>query len=762
MRMFHMPQLFKEEIPFQTRLEVFRDIGKQANEKFNQGLPKLSYWFENYDPLYILSFCAVYFISQPEGIDCEAHGELEFPHHFIEILQAISLYEQRNISARPLLDDAQRLEEQMKEFGKAMTLRYAAFPPDLKTGEDLHAYYLRMEMMVHTAVVRNWAFPHQMQRVVFALTTLIDDEFKNVYGIGSYGFMQVLFKLIDERSDLLNAHLTKVRSIYGKRKSSLREIVAAYNSAFPENEPIDEDMVRRNWQLLGGSKQNVVDSLICHTDLRLQDIYSFSIEHAKSLLIDKSSEASLEKVLNVLALEFGSLKGFEKEHIVLSNPVQRKPFVHLGVGMLYSSVWGTLPHFVIDILEGLVSNHVSLSKKYSKAKSKYLEDEIERIARKAFPSAQIFRGSLYNQYENDLLVILDSFAIVIEGKSGAMSDPARRAAPASLFETLKQLIEEPSEQALRFIEFLKANPGEHKLKTKRRIVNEINNTDVKYYIPLGVTFVQFGAISSNLKKLVESKVVNKALEQLAPSMSFTDFEIAMDLLSNEAERIHYLVRRREFEAHVAYEGDELDLLGFYFENGFNIGDTEYSQDMSFMLTLKSKELEPYIVGNSQGINVPKPQISISPWWRTLLDTIDKRKPVGWLETSFVLLNSTKEDQEKFEKRFNQLVVDTLNAKTEMPHNFIVFFSGPERRRYAVIAYPYLTQDLELRNQIIREALEQPQLKGTRGIVVVGVNILKGHYPYSVLARRLSTDLFDTLSLENSEKQSNRANNGDVN
>src|SRR3546814_19200120 len=63
------------------------------------------------------------------------------------------------------------------------------------------------------------------------------------------------------------------------------------------------------------------------------------------------------------------------------------------------------------------------------------------------------------------------------------------------------------------------------------------------------------------------------------------------LLTREVEKVHYLSRRREFEAHMDYEGDELDLLGFYLDNGFNIGDTEYSQDIVLNMALKSKELD---------------------------------------------------------------------------------------------------------------------------------------------------------------------------
>jgi hypothetical protein len=42
------------------------------------------------------------------------------------------------------------------------------------------------------------------------------------------------------------------------------------------------------------------------------------------------------------------------------------------------------------------------------------------------------------------------------------------------------------------------------------------------------------------------------------------------------------------------------------DNGFNIGEDEYSKDMGLNLSLKSKELDPYFVGTSEGKKVVKP------------------------------------------------------------------------------------------------------------------------------------------------------------
>ncbi|MBI5727560.1 MAG: hypothetical protein HY965_06885, partial [Ignavibacteriales bacterium] len=342
--------------------------------------------------------------------------------------------------------------------------------------------------------------------------------------------------------------------------------------------------------------------------------------------------------------------------------------------------------------------------------------------------------------------IVDSFAIIIEAKSGTVSEPAKRGAPNRLFETLQKLIEEPSDQALRLIEFFKSNIGVHSFPTKQGTVNIINNSQVKYYIPLGITFSHLGLIGSNIKKLIKAGIVKKTIDQLIPSMSFADLEIVFELLPLEAEKIHYFARRIEFEAHFEYDGDELDLLAFYLDNGFNIGESEYLKEEVLIFGCKSKELDPYIIGNSEGRFIKKPELLMTKWWKDLLNKIAERKTDGWLETSFILLNSTKEDQEQFEKNCAKLNSRVKSGKVTQPHNWLMFISGPQRRKYGIAYYPYITTDMNLRNDIMAQIIEDECTIGTRGIAVIGSNLNRNDYPYTVLARRMSTDLFDSLSL----------------
>jgi hypothetical protein len=133
MKFFEIPKLFRDKIPKEARIEAIRQIGKKAKEDFSLKYPMLQKWFKDYDALYILSFCTFYFMSHPEGTDPEAEGKLEIYPHYIELLQAFALFQPRTISAKPLLKDAERLRDELKDVGKLMQMRFFDIPQEIGT-----------------------------------------------------------------------------------------------------------------------------------------------------------------------------------------------------------------------------------------------------------------------------------------------------------------------------------------------------------------------------------------------------------------------------------------------------------------------------------------------------------------------------------------------------------------------------------------------------------------------------------------------------
>jgi hypothetical protein len=745
MEFIQMPNILPKQLSKEERRNLIREGAEKAKREFDNRYLSLQKWFNKYDSIYLLSFCAYYFLSFPEGQDPEVTGKIRFPPYFIEILQAFALCETRNYSLKPLAQESEKLELELEEIGGLQQLSYFSSLRGAMTDEEMAGHELRMDMILQTMAIRNWAYPYQMARTVKDLSKLVGDKYRKIYSIDLSRFMETLYRITKEREDLLNEHLSKVRLFW--KKDNYREMIETYNQLFPENTPVKEDQIEEVWNMVDKEIEHLKGLLVFHSDLKIENIYSFSLDHFATLYGDETKKDLIRILLDKLSYRLGDLKNHAKEYFVLDNPVHRRPFIKVDDEKYYCAIFYIMPHLMLGLLEQLIGENEELRKEYNdKIKPRYLENEISRLFRSHFPNAKIYQGSEWHDpienktYENDLTAIIDTFAIVVEAKSGGIASPAKRGAPHSLFDTLTLLIDEPSEQALRFIAYLSGNKKLHKLTNKQGKVNNIDSSKINYYIPVGVTLSSLGVIGSNLRKLVEAGLTRKNMSELAMSISLTDLECVFEILNYEAEYIHYFSRRREFDDHVNYKGDELDLLNFYLGNGFNIGEAEFDKKNSFLLVAGSKNLDPYFIERSERKRVDKPKHKMSDWWEDILLRLSTKKPKNWIETSFILLNTTKSDQIKFEQGLKGLIKRIRSGDVEKKHNWVVLNSGPEKRKFMIFGYPYNTRDKEERNAMLGTIINSAESTKTRAVAVIGIDLNRNDYPYSVLAGKLDTNL----------------------
>jgi len=557
--------------------------------------------------------------------------------------------------------------------------------------------------------------------------------------------------MTEEVEKRINAHRLKTVEIM--RHNHYDKIFDAYEEQFPTTNTDRKDR-KKLWEMFGKNSKRLKIMLLMHSDFFLENLFTFDFATLESYSDGKIPVETLRPAFQSISMEFGDLADFDQDHFLLGNPVHQKPFIKLDEDKVFSGLWSVMTHLSIGLLENFCALDDKLRKKYNYVRATYLENEVTSIFKSSFPMAKVFAGSLWNgkdgkRYENDLLVIVDKFALVIEAKAGTVSPPAKRGAPDRLFKTLQELIEEPSEQSLRFIEFLRENPGDLSLKVKKGPNNRFNSSVLKYFIPLGVTLSHLGMMGSNLKQLIKAGVTDKKIEDLATSISLTDLKIVFDLLPLAAEKIHYLQRRRELEANVQYIGDELDLLAWYLDNGFNLGkDTE--KYGLFKMDLKSKELDHYIIGSSYGEKVEKPELTKTQWWKDILLRLEEKQFKTWLETSYVLLNVPFDGQEFFEKLVDDQEKRMHSGTADFPHNWILLHTSEKDRQFVIAGYSYHDHLKEARDDVMGDILSDQNMEGAKGKLVIGMNITKPHYPYSVLGCWLSSELFENKYLKNTK------------
>lgn len=738
-----------DDSTYEERLAALRSIGKEAAEQFPEKYSTIQDWFTRYDQPQLLSFAFYYFMTSLAGYDEEAvKGSIAFPPYYQELLQAFALTLPRSYNSQPFSSEVQKFRDDFKEIAELNKAKYFNFPESIVTAEDLPFHLLRTEMMMHTTAVRNWSYEHKMQEVTLDLAAKISSPFKTHHGFDPVVFLNVIYKMTEEIGERINIHRLKTVEIM--RHKHYEKVMDAYEAQFPveKTSPTAREKI---WQMVGKNLKQLQAMFLTHSDLYLEKLFTFDYTSLEAYADGNITREKFKEIFGHISLGFGDLAGHDQEHFLLSNPVHEKPFIQTSEDAVFSSLWSVMTHFSIGLLERFCSDDDKLRKKYNEARADYLEEQVAKLFKAAFPMAQVYGGSKWTGkdgkvYENDLLVIIDKFALVIEAKAGLVSPSAKRGAPDRLFKTLQELIEEPSEQALRFIDYLKDNPANLSLKVKKGPNNKFDASALRYFIPLGVTLSHLGMMGSNLKQLIKAGVTDKPIEELATSISLTDLQVVFDLLPLAAEKIHYLQRRRELEANVLYTGDELDLLAWYLDDGLNLG-TDESKYGLFKMDLKSKELDNYIIGSANNENVVKPELQKTKWWKDILLRLEEKQITTWLETSYVLLNIPVDAQQEFERLVDKQEKNMHSGKAEFPHNWILLGTAEKHRQFVIAGYSYHDHLKDARKDVIGDILYDKTMEGVKGKLVIAMNINKSHYPYSILGCWLSSELFDNKYLK---------------
>lgn len=163
MKAFQMPDVFGS-VPIEARGKVLEEIGRKARAEFEAEYPKLLKWFETYDPLYLLSFCAFYFLTSPAGIDKEAiDGKLDFGQHHLELLQALALMTTRTESVKTFDAEAEVLKQSLRKLTRDLNFAEFEMPADLPE-KDRTKRFVLAEMRIQTSVIRNLAYPDQTRQ----------------------------------------------------------------------------------------------------------------------------------------------------------------------------------------------------------------------------------------------------------------------------------------------------------------------------------------------------------------------------------------------------------------------------------------------------------------------------------------------------------------------------------------------------------------------------------------------------------------------
>jgi hypothetical protein len=739
-----MPSPF-EGLAEEEIISRVKALGEDSEAIFKDSLCQLQDQSLKLDPISLLSYFSFYHLNASLGPHSE-WPEKDIGQSDVEFIQSLILqHKLESFEGGMVGPSYDKFSTTLKQLSHSSRFRrFSRLQPSMSIIERQRLNALE-QVRAETQQLRNWGYPQQIERVVVDLFKPFDDEIERKIGVRIAHLVSMCYSIITLAEERANRHINAMGAVI--RAKNVASVAELYHRAFPDltSKPEELSQVAKE-QKLNARQMGI--ALLHHSDLRLSDIYTFSFDDFLRAYPSHIDADILREILRRWALSFGDLSTSNAEYFLLDNPIWHRPIILIEHDQYFVPIIGLFISFCLELMEDVVKTDPPLFQKYIDYRGTFLENEARNLFAASFPSALVLQGSLWSDpvtgetYENDVLVMIDSYLIIIEAKSGKVTGPARRGAEHRLQNTVDKLMIEPSEQARRFAKYLRERPGVHRFPTRRGHFNEIDTSGVFEVIRLNITLEMLGTISARWPELRDAGFVPEDIE-LIPTLSLTDLEIIFDILVGACEKLHYLVRRAEFEMNAHYLGDEMDLLSFYIDTGFNIGEAEFGGDHWIFLYGMSQKLIPYFMSQWTGRKAPKPRRRLTKRWGVMLQNIESRRTSRWTEVGYVLLNVAYEDQVLFERKFLRIQQITRTRWLEPDHQNTLFLNtGPNERRDVIAGYAYkrVGTRAERNRRLMNVGSNAIDNKEVDRTVVIGVDVEKHHYPYSVLVCVLKKDL----------------------
>lgn len=294
--------------------------------------------------------------------------------------------------------------------------------------------------------------------------------------------------------------------------------------------------------------------------------------YPNELACDKLPLEKVEKILSLL-----SVKRDEKDFVYYSetkpgNPLYSNPIFDIENGMYQVFEVKQVIHSIDALLENAVTSNSLRKDKYVKVKGDLLESNIATLFKKLFgDEVKIHQSYFVDGYEQDVLIIWNGYAFIIEAKGYNLREPLRT--PEKAFTRIKddfnKCIGYGYEQAYRIEKiFIEEKPLILK-NSKEKIIEIIETKEIKECFSIIVNLNSFGLIQNDLSYLLNLQ--NE--DDIYPwAVTFDDLEIFVLTLIAKGKSpqyfIDFLLFRETLHSKIMCS-DELEICGGYLTNKIN-------------------------------------------------------------------------------------------------------------------------------------------------------------------------------------------------
>jgi hypothetical protein len=698
---------------------------KTAGPDFGGALREMKGVFSGADPFALMGVLAMYYGTTEEGENPEfSRSEGIFWHH-LELAQAFALRDDRSgrVGVVPPFEVVEPAVAALTKLTHAWMLLEARKVQQAKVGPERELAEVLMRLRVNSMAVRGWGYQERLVGLLEDLLAPLDAEFEASLGWRPSGFARWWIAIAETINGRLEPHRAAVREavewpVDERWLARVRDRFAVL--------PV-EDEAGLVAQIKGDEEMR--RGFIYHSsDLVAHQIYRLSLDELVAAFPDQAVGAeTIRAILGAWSLRPGEYEDFDAGRFFLENPVLERPFVASGDDQWHLFCPWVLMHNPFGLLEGLMDQHEDLFEAYRRRRADFLEERTAEILARGLPGAQVETGVLHTdpaddrEYENDVLVVLGSYAVVAEAKAGSIGPEARRGRGRPLRERITALLEDPSVQAARLADQLVEGTGVLGFRRKADdSAFEVDATTIRRVLTLGVTLEPMAGLLPRLGDVVAAGLTTQGAEALAYSISLADLELLVDVLDHPSEVLHYLGRRTEVERREFLRGDEVDLLGLYLKTGLNLGEKEFAGEDVLDVTGMSDPIDVWHYRREAGLGAEAPRVERTHWWDSMLSRVESRRGPRWPEIGVTLCNVGPPEQAELEAEMNQLRAEITSGERPAS-DLLVFHNGPPQRRDVFIGVIATSADADERAVQYKDAARIAMGKNDdmkQGIVIV--------------------------------------------
>jgi hypothetical protein len=653
-----------------------------AGPDYGKALKELEEAVQRVPPFDLICFSSLYFLCVPAGTNPEFNRPEGIFQHHVELIQAVAL-------RQPLADAKPEVPNQngvgdvtaastavTDAFMILETARLAQAKGDAERRRKMALSSLRL----YAAFVRGDAYHTVFKQGLLDLFGPLDDDLSDLRGVSAGALVRwwwAVSEVVDQR---LQEHLASVQTamalpVDDQWPDRIREV-------FPRlpAEP-DGELMK---QLASDAEQRRAFGMIAG-DLNLYRVFGFTFDELRSLYPGDVDPDRLRAVLDAWSLTYGDTAGISLDRLLLENPVTSRPIVRLNDRLFLWSIPPAFHNSAFEMIERLIEDDEEFERNYLERRGAYLEQAVADALVAKFPGAKVMRNVYWTspedgkRYETDVLVLVDSTVLIAECKGGRLSAHSRKGKARPTREDIDDLLVRPGVQAMRLAALLERGHGEVALDTKDGETIVVDTSKVHQVVTVGTTLEPLAAMLPALREVVESGLTDEELEALSYNITVFDLKVILEILEHPSEVIHYFLRRGELEKGEFLSGEEADLLGFYLQTGFNLGEAEFSREHRMQASGLSDPIDVYYYSREAGLEPEKPRVQRTEWWEALLSSVERRALPRWTEIGRSLCNVAHEEQQEFEDAMHELRRSIANGERQ-PDDFVLFANGPEQRR----------------------------------------------------------------------------------